>query len=216
MFEIFDTIIEKFLNAPAEVLYLFLFISAVVENLFPPIPGDTITALGAFLVGQGKLDFTIVFALTTLGSTAGFFILYGFGWFLGKEFFIQKDYRFFPAKSISHGEHWFSRYGYFVVLANRFLPGIRSVISLVAGASMLRPLRVFFFALISAAVWNFIWIQAGYSLGNNWGDVRNKVEELLEKYNTAAAVVLVIITICWISYTFYKKYVTDKKSTPSS
>lgn len=212
MFEFINSLIEKVLNAPAEILYLFLFLSSVVENLFPPIPGDTITALGAFLVGQGKLDFTFVYVITTLGSTVGFLILYGFGWFLGKEFFIEKDFRFFPAKSISHGEHWFSRFGYFVVLANRFLPGIRSVISLVAGASMLRPFKVCLYALASAAVWNFIWIQAGYRLGNNWAEVRRSVEELLRKYNTAAAAALALVIITWIIYRIYKNRTKDTSS----
>ncbi len=200
-----DSLIEKVLNAPAGILYLFLFLSSVIENLLPPIPGDTITALGAFLVGQNKLDFTLVYVITTLGSTVGFIILYGFGWFLGKEFFMERDFRFFPAKSISHGEHWFSRFGYVVVLANRFLPGIRSVISLVAGASMLRPFKVFLYALASAAVWNYIWILAGYRLGNNWAEVRRSVEELLRKYNIAAAVILAIVIICWVIYRIYKK-----------
>lgn len=213
MFGFIDTLIEKVLNAPAEILYLFLFLSSVVENIFPPIPGDTITALGAFFVGQGKLDFVFVYVITTIGSTVGFIVLYGFGWFLGKEFFIKKDFRFFPAKSISHGEHWFARFGYFVVLANRFLPGIRSVISLVAGASMLRPLKVSIYALASAAVWNYIWIQAGYSLGNNWADVRQRVEELLRKYNIIAAIVLAIVIFGWIIYQIYKK---RNKDNPSS
>ncbi len=208
-----NSLIEKVLNAPAEMLYLFLFLSSVVENLFPPIPGDTITALGAFLVGQGKLNFTLVYIITTIGSTVGFMILYGFGWFLGKEFFLEKDFRFFPAKSISHGEHWFSRFGYFVVLANRFLPGIRSVISLVAGASLLRPLKVFLYALASASVWNYIWIQAGYRLGNNWDDVRRSVEELLRNYNIAAAIILAVVIPGWILYRVYKK---SNKDTTSS
>ncbi len=205
MFGFIDSLIERVLNAPAGMLYLFLFLSSVVENLFPPIPGDTITALGAFLVGQGKLDFTLVYLITTLGSTVGFIILYGFGWFLGKEFFLEKDSRFFPAKSISHGEHWFSRFGYFVVLANRFLPGIRSVISLVAGASMLRPFKVCLYALASAAVWNCIWIQAGYRLGNNWAEVRKSVEELLRNYNIAVAIILAVVIPGWILYRVYKK-----------
>ena len=54
------------------------------------------------------------------------------GRLLEREFFMKKNYRFFSAHSIVTAEQWFDRYGYFVVLANRFLPGIRSVISLVS------------------------------------------------------------------------------------
>jgi membrane protein DedA with SNARE-associated domain len=45
-------VIEKFLNElrslPDLLIYFLLGLSAFVENLVPPIPGDTITAFGAF------------------------------------------------------------------------------------------------------------------------------------------------------------------------
>ena len=46
-------------------LYVFLFFSAIIENLFPPIPGDTITVFGAFLVGTGRLSYFFVYLATT-------------------------------------------------------------------------------------------------------------------------------------------------------
>lgn len=205
MFEYIDSIITNFLDAPVSILYLFLFVSSIVENLFPPIPGDTITVFGAFLVGKGKLNFFAVYFITTIGSTIGFLILFALGWFLGKEFFIKKDFRFFPAKSIASGEHWFSRFGLLIVLANRFLPGIRSVISIVAGASLLSPLKVSVLALISASIWNLIWIQAGYNLGSNWNGVRQKAEELLAKYNTIVIIIIITAVFCWLLYKLYKK-----------
>jgi len=198
-----ETIIEHILRILTDMndawLYAFLFLSAVVENLFPPIPGDTITVFGAFLVGTGRLSFALVFIITTLGSSIGFFLLYMFGAFLEREFFIEKDYRFFSAESIVAAEEWFRKYGYYVVTANRFLPGIRSVISIVSGISGLSPLKVFLYCNLSAAVWNFIWIYTGYTLGNNWEHVKEKFLSLAGSYNTAAAVILlsaaVIITV---------------------
>ncbi len=191
-----ETIIEQILRTLTDMhdawLYTFLFLSAVVENLFPPIPGDTITVFGAFLVGTGRLSFTLVFILTTVGSATGFLLLYMFGAFLEREFFIEKDYRFFSAKSILAAEEWFRKYGYYVVAANRFLPGIRSVISLASGISGLSPLKVFLYCNLSAAVWNFIWIYTGYTLGNNWNHVREKFMSIAGNYNTVVAIILVI------------------------
>ena len=57
--------------------YLVLFISAFVENVFPPIPGDSVTILGAYLVGTGILNFWGVYLATTAGSLAGFMSIYG-------------------------------------------------------------------------------------------------------------------------------------------
>jgi membrane protein DedA with SNARE-associated domain len=44
----FENIINSLLGMSDIWIYSFLFISALVENLVPPIPGDTITAFGPF------------------------------------------------------------------------------------------------------------------------------------------------------------------------
>jgi membrane protein DedA with SNARE-associated domain len=189
----------NFLDAlPSAVLYLLLGVSAFVENIFPPIPGDTITAFGAFLVGAHRLDFMGVYLSTTLGSLAGFMALFWIGNLLGRKFFIEKDYKLFSAESILQAELWFRRYGYFLILLNRFFPGIRSIISLAGGISKLGVFRVALLALISAAAWNLIWIAIGYSLGNNWDLVKEKMGAILFQYNVsflalAALVILIFL-----------------------
>jgi membrane protein DedA with SNARE-associated domain len=206
--EIFLNNLISSLSQNAALLYLLLFASAVLENLFPPIPGDTITVLGAFFVGKGILSFPLVFAVTTLGSTCGFMMLFGVGYFLEREFFMKKDFSFFQTKSILSAERWFEKYGYCVVLTNRFLPGLRSVVSIAAGITVLKPRRVFFFAFISAAVWNFIWIYAGFSLGNNWDTVRENFSVIIGSYNIAAVSIIVAAVAV---YFVTKKILSAKK-----
>jgi membrane protein DedA with SNARE-associated domain len=181
-------------------LYGFLFASAVIENLFPPIPGDTITAFGAFLVGTGRLGYLPVYLATTTGSVCGFMVLVLVGHLLEREFFMKKNYRFFSAESIVSAEQWFARYGYFVVLANRFLPGIRSVISLVSGISRLRLWYVLLLATVSASIWNLIWIQVGFLLGNNWDTVKEQAGTILRRYNIAAGIVMTVIIAGYIIF----------------
>jgi len=76
---------------------------------FPPIPGDTITAFGAFLVATERLSFFGVYLSTTLGSLFGFMFLFWIGSLLGRRFFIEKDYRFFRAKDIIRGRGMVSK-----------------------------------------------------------------------------------------------------------
>lgn len=189
--------LDSFLNfldsLPNALLYILLGVSAFVENVFPPIPGDTITAFGAFLVGTRRLSFMGVYLATTSGSLLGFMFLFWFGGLLGRRFFIERDYRFFRAHNIIRAEEWFKKYGYLLILLNRFLPGIRSVISLAGGISQLRVLRVALLALISAAVWNLVWILLGYSIGTNWETVKERMAQILLNYNIAILVVLGIV-----------------------
>ena len=107
MEEFLNRIIEFLLPQNDIFLYIFLFVSAIIENLFPPIPGDTITAFGAFLVGTGRLNYFLVYISTTIGSVIGFMALFFVGRFFEREFFMQKDFKFFSADSIINAEKWF-------------------------------------------------------------------------------------------------------------
>ena len=200
MEELTNRILEYLLHNSDIIIYIFLFISAIIENLFPPIPGDTITAFGAFLVGTGRLNYLSVYLSTTFGSVIGFMMLFFIGKLLGKEFFQSKNYKFFSLKNIETAERWFLKYGYFVVLSNRFLPGIRSVISIVSGFTKLNSVRVFLFALISSSIWNLIWIHTGFVLGDNWDSVRNKIGNILGYYNIIIIILLIVIVVIIIIF----------------
>lgn len=182
-------------SLPDAFLYLLLGVSAFVENVFPPIPGDTITAFGAFLVGTERLSFMGVYVATLAGSLAGFMSLFWVGRLLGRRFFMERDCRFFRAHDIRRAEKWFEKYGYPLVLLNRFFPGIRSVISIAGGISHLKAPTVGVLALISAGVWNLIWIVIGYSIGNNWETVREKMTTIMMNYNIAILVMFGIVTV---------------------
>jgi len=204
---------ESFFNQSLDVimqwgtttLYVFLFASAIMENLFPPIPGDTITVFGAFLVGIGRLDFLTVFVVTTLGSSLGFMLLFYAGAFLEMEFFLNTRIKIFSNHSILSAEKWFARRGYYVVLLNRFFPGIRSVISIVAGISGLNGMKVFLLSMISAMGWNFLWIYSGYTLGNNWKTVYEKITIIIRNYNMVAGIFLVLVMTIFFLNKFVKK-----------
>lgn len=206
MEELLDLLIESLRNTSDIILYLILFISAVIENLFPPIPGDIITAFGAFLVGTGRLSYLFVFITTSLGSVIGFMMLFLLGKHFG-DFFLGKDYKFFSATDINKAQQWILNHGLRLVLANRFLPGIRSVISFVAGISKLNTASVFIASLASAAVWNIIWIQTGFMLGDNWEIVREKISSILRGYNIVVGAVVALI----IAIIIFRKWRENKK-----
>jgi membrane protein DedA with SNARE-associated domain len=190
-----DGFLSWLATVPDWLVYLLLAASAFVENVFPPIPGDTIIAFGAFLVGTGRLDFMGVYLATTIGSVTGFLFLYWLGLLLGRRFFIEKDHRFFKAKDILRAEEWFRKYGYWLVVMNRFLPGVRSVISIAGGFSGLRIATVALLATASAATWNIIWILAGYFLGTNWAAVKETLTRLMFRYTIAILGIGVLLAL---------------------
>jgi membrane protein DedA with SNARE-associated domain len=180
--------------------YFILFISAFIENIFPPIPGDTVTVFGAYLVGRGLLSFWGVWISTTLGSIAGFMAIFAIAYWI--EWKIIEKYRpkWVEKSKIDRVEQWFRRYGYWVILVNRFLSGIRSIISLVAGLSKLNSILVFLLALISCIVWNGALIGMGEILGENW----ELISHFLLLYNRIVIIVVVTAVVIFAGYRFYR------------
>ncbi len=167
--------------------YIIIFLSAFTENVVPPIPGDTVVILSAYLVGTGRLNFLEVYLATTLGSVAGFVTMYLVGKYAGVAFLATRPgKRLFREESLEKTRTWFRKWGYGVILANRFLSGTRSVISLFAGIFHLRLPLVIIYALISSMIWNALLLGGGLLLGRNW----EVLGEWIATYNKILLVLL--------------------------
>lgn len=186
------------------IAYVILFSSAYIENTFPPIPGDTVTVFGAYLITTGKLSFAGVWFSTTFGSVLGFFTMYLVGFKFGRSFIKNKKRaKIFGFDRIRKTEVWFYKYGYGIIFANRFLSGTRSVISLFAGIFKLNWMAVFGLASLSAMIWNGLLMWAGYVLGVNW----QKIISIVNSYN----IYVIILTLVLIAGYFVYKYFFKKK-----
>jgi len=185
-------------NLPNETIYFFLFTVALVEYLFPPIPGDTVMVFGAYLVGIGKLDLLTVYILTTLGSIFGFLILFFIAKYYGREFFLRRNYRFFSKETILQVEKWFQHYGVGLIVANRFLSGARSAVPLIAGISNMKVSTITLAGLFSSIIWNAILIAGGYFLGENW----HIVLTIVKRYNQ---IIIIAIVLFFLFYLWRKK-----------
>jgi membrane protein DedA with SNARE-associated domain len=158
--------------------YVFLFLSCYVENVFPPIPGDTFVVLGAFLVGRGRMDFLPAYVSTLLGSILGFMTLYAVGRKWGRRWFEGRKGRFFSAEHLGRVEQWLARYGLWVLVFNRFLSGFRSVVSFAAGMARMNAWKVFFLALFSCAAWNGLLMGLGLWAGGHWAVIIRNYERV--------------------------------------
>ncbi len=178
--------------------YLFLFLSSLLENLIPPMPGDTFVVLGAFLVGRGQLDFVPAYLATTAGSILGFSILFLAGRKWGRSFFTGKRRAIFSEKDLDRIEKWFAKYGLWVILCNRFLSGFRAVVSLAAGIGGMKPGTVLGLGLLSCMVWNAILMALGIWVGENW-------RLLLENYQRTVVILIMVLLALWLAREQWKK-----------
>ncbi len=148
-------------------IYVALFFFSFIENVFPPSPSDLVVVVGGSLIGTGELHFIPTLLVTTLGSVVGFMTLFFIGTQLDRRVIQAGKIKFISIETLTKVELWFKKWGYWIILANRFLPGTRSVISFFAGLSELEFKKTAILATVSAIIWNAIIIYLGLIFGNN-------------------------------------------------
>lgn len=137
-----------------------------------PLPSEVILPFGGMMAGQGKLDIHLVAIAGTIGSTAGSAISYWFGATLGKPFILKYGkYVFLKQKELEHGEEWYQKYGEMFTFWGRFIPIIRSFISLPAGIFRMHFGRFLIYAAIASLAWCYLWSYIGLKLGENWEQI---------------------------------------------
>lgn len=184
-------------------IYVSLFFFAFIENVFPPSPSDLVVVVSGSLIVQPEINihFLPTLIITSIGSVLGFMTLYYIGTQLDKKVIRAGKIKFISIEALDKAEQWFLKYGYFVILANRFLPGTRSVISFFAGLSELKADKTALFAFISAVVWNAIIIYLGMIFGNNI----EIVDYYMGTYSNVVIAVTVFIVLIFVIRYFLKR-----------
>ena len=179
-----------------------------LENVFPPIPSEVIMPLAGFMVAEGKQNLISVIIAGTAGSVLGALPLYYAGSFLGEERLkvcADKHGRWLTVSrdELEKAKRWFDQHGRLAVLVCRLVPGIRSLISIPAGAAKMNLASFLLYTAIGAAIWTGLLAYAGYILGA-------KFEKVGEYLNPASYMVLAAILIIYV-----KRVCTSRKNPAS-
>ncbi len=193
--------------------YLGIMLLVALENVFPPIPSEVILAFGGFMTTYTSLHVIGVIISATIGSVVGAIILYFIGKLLNKERLISivsgkvgKILRLKP-KDIEKADKWFDERGNIAVFFCRFIPIVRSLISIPAGMSDM-PIRSFLlFTTIGTLIWNTVLVVLGSKMGENW----TKIVDFISEYATITLVVLVVGFIAFVAWFYFGRLHKKKK-----
>src|SRR5690625_1540954 len=123
--------------------YIGIMFLIAIENIFPPIPSEVILTFGGFMTNTTNLSITGVVIASTAGSVVGASFLY----ILGLQLDVAKlekivDKWGHVLRITNHdlykADNWFEKYGPWTVFFCRFIPLIRSLISIPAGMSHMK------------------------------------------------------------------------------
>ena len=175
-------------------IYVTLFFFSYIENVFPPSPSDLVIVVGGSLIVSHSIHFVPMLLLTSAGSVLGFMTLFFLGSQLDKKLVRSGKIKFISVSSLDKAEKWFAQYGYLIILGNRFLPGMRSIISFFAGLSELEIIRTALYASISSLLWNAVIIFLGIEFGRNV----SKVDRLLSTYSNIVLIVIAAVVLFFL------------------
>jgi membrane protein DedA with SNARE-associated domain len=174
----------------------------LAETIIPPIPSEVILPLAGFLTKQGTMSLGLVFVTSTLGAYAGALLLYWLGARLGLERAISGLSRLplMDRKDFEKAADWFQRHGRSAVFFGRFFPGVRSLISVPAGAGRMNLATFSIFTIAGSGLWNGLLIGLGVLLGAQY-----RLIEEYSKYLNYAGCAAIAATIAWLSVRAYRR-----------
>jgi len=199
--------IDYFINIAKEYKdysYIVIFLAAYFENIFPPIPGDTLVVLSAFWVISSKFSIFGAILSSVIGSFLGFLTYYFLAYKYGEDFFKWKITKNLKNDTLFQKfEEYFKKYGYVLIAFNRFFSGFRSIISIAAGFYRLSPLKVSFYSFISCLLWNSLIIYSIFLFKSNI----NRLIRIISKYNAYTFISIIIILILFFLGYFLRRKV---------
>lgn len=171
-------------------------VAIALENLFPPLPSEIILPLAGFTAAQGTLGLIEVLIWTTVGSVVGALALYGIGAWLGRRrmYAIVERMPLLKTEDVERTEAWFEKHGSKAVFFGRMIPIFRSLISIPAGIERMQLLRFTLLTTAGSAIWNTIFVLAGFYLGANW----HIVEDYAGIFQKVVIAVVIIAVVAWI------------------
>ena len=145
--------------------------------LFPILPGDSLLFAAGLFIANGKLGVNIVLAcvILTVAAFAGNVVGYEIGRAVGPPLY-QRDGRILKKKYFDQTTVFFDRYGNKALVLGRFVPIVRTFITVVAGVGQMDRRRFFTWSAVGAVLWASGITLLGYFLGQAFPVLQDNLE----------------------------------------
>jgi membrane protein DedA with SNARE-associated domain len=198
------TIIPLLRDLYTTVGYLGVFFAMVIESTLLPLPSELILPLAGWMVvdpsrieplTHAHWNFWVVVVIGVTANTTGSIFGYYLGAKLGRPF-LDRWGRFLLIRKheVDQAEGFFARWGSPTAFFSRLLPGVRSVISFIAGVSHMPIGRFIVYSTLGAIPWTIALVYAGTVLGSNWKDIR----EALRPFDTLILIACVLAVVAFV------------------
>lgn len=182
--------------------YLGLVVGMALESACMPVPSEVILPFGGYLVSTGQLTFWGAVLAGLAGGTIGSTLAYAVGWYGGRPFILKYGrYILLDPEDLDRADRLFDRYGNKIVFWARFMPVVRTFISLPAGIAGMNFKKFLLYTVAGSLPWTILFIYIGVKLGQHWDQVRN----YLARFDYVIITLVLIFLLWWIVGKIRKK-----------
>lgn len=180
-----------------------LAVSVIIEYIFPIFPGDTVVIAAGFFSVHGKFLLWEIIGALIIGTFFGIWLTYYLGRLIAqKKITSEKITKFIPSQEIKKINLWYQKWGYSLLLINRFFPGIRSLFFVAAGMSKMPFIPVLISGMISALLFNGGLLVLGYSIGYNF----ESINTMWHRYTAVSSIIIGTVVAVFLAYFFHRKH----------
>ncbi|MDK9699318.1 MAG: DedA family protein [bacterium] len=187
---------------------------AFIENIFFPFPGDVLLVFSAIYVRQGRLEFLPAYSWSILGGTLGYLCFFLILRSLVHLLERPAVKRFFPDSERLRVHAMFEKYGGWLILGNRFITGVRSMVALISAIADYPILPFIVLSSISTALYNLILFILGYSVGHSVQSIDEMIHGAQATIGRIGWIPVLITTIglTFLTIYIYRVYKRTKES----
>jgi len=168
----------------------------LLENIgIPVVPGEFAMIAGAIYAGAGQLNVIVVGVASVAACFVGAMIGYGIGRAGGRRLVLRYGkYVFIKEHHLDKAEHAVQRYGGVIVVAARFIVGLRELNGIISGVTGMKPVTFTVANLIGAVAWVATWVSLGYLAGDHIATIYAEVS----RYAAYVGIVVVVAAAVWL------------------
>lgn len=169
----------------------------LLETVVPPVPSEVILPYAGYLSREGRLSLGGLILWSTVGSTVGALLLYWLGAALGlqRASRLLARTRLVDEDDLDRGAAWFHRHGVVAVVVGRLVPGVRSLVSIPAGADRMHLGLFVLCTAIGSGAWNAALIGLGAALGTQRHVIDPYLDVLDVVVYSAIALAVVVLVV---------------------
>lgn len=162
------------------------------------LPGDSLLFTAGVLASQGYFNIAFLaagcFVAAVVGDATGYYI----GNRMGRRLFTKPESRFFKPSYLLKAQAFFDRHGGKAIILGRFMPGVRTLVPMVAGAGTMQYRQFFTYNVVGGFLWGVCVTLAGYFLGDLIG-------HSIDKYLLPIIALIVIVSVAPTAFHIWKE-----------